>query len=74
MKRAGWLGIVMIALGALMIWAGFNGVKLVDVIGSILRGEPLDALRSTGGSRGESGFDEDADAGDGGGGGGGGGW
>lgn len=74
MKGAGWLGIVMIALGALMIWAGFNGVKLVDVIGSILRGEPLDALESTRGSRGESGFDEDAGAGDGGGGGGGGGW
>lgn len=77
MKRAGWLGILMIALGALMIWAGFNGVRLTQVIGSILRNEPLPtpgAPPGTHGDQGGSGFDDDAGAGDGGGGGGGGGW
>lgn len=81
MKRAGWLGIVLIAVGALMIWAGFNGVRLTDVIGSVLRNEPLPApempaLEPTPGGSGESGLEDGADpeAGDGAGGGGGGGW
>lgn len=86
MKRAGWLGFVLIGAGGLLIWAGYQGVSIVAVLRSILNNEPLPATSSssstssaapaTTGSSGGSGFDpsESAKAGQGGGGGGGGGW
>lgn len=90
MKRAGWLGFVLIGAGGLLIWAGYQGVSIVAVLRSILNNEPLPATSSTApatssaapattGSSGGSGFapgqgGENAKAGQGGGGGGGGGW
>lgn len=87
MKGAGWLGIVGIAGGVLMIYSGYTGAPLLDVVRAILRGEPVptgrpaDAgaiLPATQGSSSGSGFDltplEPIGAGSGGGGGGGGGW
>lgn len=88
MRRAGWLGFVLIGAGGLLIWAGYQGVSIVAVLRSILNNEPLPATSSaapaTTGSSGGSGFaygrggeikpSENATAGQGGGGGGGGGW
>lgn len=37
----GWLGFVLIGGGVLSVWAGFQGVPLTEVIGSVLRGEPV---------------------------------
>lgn len=83
MKGAGWIGILMIGAGVLVIWSGFQGVSPLDVLGSVLRNEPLPAsdddagsgAPATPGSAGGSGFDDDtAEAGSGNFGGGGGGW
>lgn len=43
MKGAGWIGIVVLAVGALMIYAGYTNVDPLDVLRSILRNEPMDA-------------------------------
>lgn len=87
MKGAGWLGILMIAAGALLIWAGYEGVSIIDAIRSILNNEPLPRAKeaeaepeATPGNRGLSGFTGSdtktvtADSGSGASGGGGGGW
>lgn len=37
----GPLAFGMVGAGALMIWAGFQGVPLLEVVGSILSGEPV---------------------------------
>lgn len=41
MKRAGWLGILMIGSGILMVWAGFQGVSLLATFKSVLTGSPM---------------------------------
>ena len=83
----GWLGFVFVGGGVLSIWAGFQGVKLTDVIKSVLTGSPMPVApdkvkggtETTGGSGG-SGFAPDPKtgappaAGSGAGSGGGGGW
>ena len=43
----GWLGFPLIGLGVLMVWAGFNGVALTDVIASVLQGKPLPGTKGT---------------------------
>lgn len=37
----GVLGFILVAGGALTVWAGFQGVNVVDVVRSVLAGEPL---------------------------------
>lgn len=79
MNRAGWIGILVIGAGVLMIWSGYTGVDPLEALRSILRNEPLpddpDMAPATPGSSGGSGFDEDTNgAGQGAGGGSGGGW
>lgn len=41
MKGMGWIGIVLIAGGVLMIWAGFQNVNPLDVLRSVLNNEPV---------------------------------
>ena len=88
MKRAGWIGIIAIAIGVLMVWAGYQNVSLLAALKAVLSGEPLpkaaEGAKATTGSSGGSGFQYNdkgeidsspkAGAGDGAGGGGGGGW
>jgi hypothetical protein len=61
MKGAGWLGIVAIGVGVLMIYSGYTDTPALAILRSVLRGEPLpakgnDVLDATPGSKGESGF------------------
>lgn len=41
MKGAGWLGFILIGVGALLIWAGFQGVSAFAVVRAILSNEPV---------------------------------
>lgn len=43
----GPLGFGMVGAGALMIWAGFQGVQLLDVVKSVLSGTPLPGKGAT---------------------------
>lgn len=71
MKGAGWLGILMVGAGSLLIWAGFEGVSIVDVMRSVLNNEPLPKGSGTGtpkaaatpGSSGDTGFKKDGGGG-----------
>lgn len=49
---AAGVGIILLALGALLIWAGFQGVSLLSVIQGVLSGQ---GLTSSSGGKGGSG-------------------
>lgn len=80
MKGSGWIGILLIGVGALMVYAGFTNQPLVAILAAVLSNKPLpknaDATPpATEGSTGGTGFKPDTGAaGQGATGGGGGGW
>lgn len=52
----GWLGFLLVGGGVISVWAGFQGVKITDVVSGILQGKPIaktvpgDILAATPGS------------------------
>lgn len=41
MKGFGWVGIILIAAGAVTIWSGYQGVSVVSVLQSVLTNSPM---------------------------------
>ena len=46
----GWLGFVLIGGGALAVWAGFEGVNILDVARAVLTGQPVPRATGQGGT------------------------
>lgn len=79
MKGIGFVGIVVMVAGGVLIYSGFTNIPPLEIIAALLRGEkptnPNAAEPATPGSSGQSGFEPgNGGAGQGAGGGGGGGW